>query len=510
MFISPINMARKINAIEEINDSKETWKIAVRVISLCSVQTPSKFIEMILMDAKRYKIQAVARNAEVLTWKPKVKENETYVMQNFKVLCNEGEFKACDHPFKLQITSGTTCKHQELADIPKDYYSFKNFSEILSGNLRTDVLIDVIGAFHDIVRSDNSAPLKKASFWMKDLSGDMIMCTLWQDYASKFLEFHENHKSELIVVILTQAKIKEPEGKNPMFIQNSKFGSKLLINEDIVDIQKFKDSYCSVQANEGPSQSQSQLSNSKFTEQDKLTYKASVMSLSDINGLTEETTCVTIGTIAKFVVGKSGWSYEACSACTKKAEPHINSFTCKCGKCNEKTTLRYRLEVMVYNNKDSTRCVLWDQECVQIIGRTASELKNELLEEGEDDPLAYPEALDELLGRTMAFRLKMQPTYNAASVLKVSEDVGIIKFITEQLHMYEEKTNHANGEPVLEDHVQCESQSVSATANYDPNDSSPSVTPCKRSTEKQFDDLHPHDKATQFSATKIQKRIKKE
>ncbi|CAH9096166.1 unnamed protein product [Cuscuta europaea] len=110
----------------------------------------------------------------------------------------------------------------------------------------------------------------------------------------------------------------------------------------------------------------------------------------------------------------------------------------------------------------------------------------------------------------MAFRVKMQPTYNAASVLKVSEDAGIIKFITEQLRMYEEKTNHANGEHVLDDHVQCESQSVSATGDYDPNDSSPSVTPCKRSMEKQFDDLQPQDKATQFSATKIEKRIKKE
>ncbi|CAH9111546.1 unnamed protein product [Cuscuta europaea] len=265
----------------------------------------------------------------------------------------------------------------------------------------------------------------------------MIMCTLWQDYASKFLEFHENHKSELIVIILTQAKIKEPEGINPMFIQNSKFGSKLLINEDIVDIQKFKDSYCSVQAKERPCQSQSQLSNSKFTEQEKLTYRASVMSISDINCLTEETTCVTMGTIAKFVVGKSGWSYEACSGCTKKAEPHIKSFTCKCGKFNDKTTLRYRLEVMVYNNEDCTKFVLWDQECIQIIGRTANELKNEMLQQGEDDPLSYPEALDELLGRTMAFRVKMQPTYNAASVLKVSEDARIIKFITEQLRVYE-------------------------------------------------------------------------
>ncbi|CAH9113013.1 unnamed protein product [Cuscuta epithymum] len=323
-------MARKINPIEEINDTKETWKVAVRVISLCSVQSPSKFIEMILMDAKGHKIQAIARNAEVVTCKSKIKEKETYVMQNFSILCNDGQFKACDHPFKLQFTGGTSVKHQELPDIPRDYYTFKKFSDILSGNLRTDVLVDIIGAFCEIVRSDISSPLKKVSFLMKDLSGDIMTCTLWEDYASKFLELHDKHKSELIVVILTQAKIKEPEGIHPTYIQNSKYRSKLLINEDIVDIQKFKDSYCSGQVSEAPSQSHNQISNSKFTEQDKLIYRASVMSISDINCLTEETTCVTVGTIVKFIVGKSGWSYEACSGCTKKAEAHSNSFTCKC------------------------------------------------------------------------------------------------------------------------------------------------------------------------------------
>ncbi|CAH9113011.1 unnamed protein product [Cuscuta epithymum] len=110
----------------------------------------------------------------------------------------------------------------------------------------------------------------------------------------------------------------------------------------------------------------------------------------------------------------------------------------------------------------------------------------------------------------MAFRVKMQPTYSSASVLKVSEDAGIIKFITEQLDTCEEKTNDTNGGSVLDEHVQCESQSVSTTADHDPDVLSPSITPCKRPMEKQFDDLQTQDAATQFSATKIRKLIKKE
>ncbi|CAH9139044.1 unnamed protein product [Cuscuta epithymum] len=387
----PCSMARKINTIEEINDSKETWKIAVRVISLCRVDS-LKFMEMVLMDAKGHKIQAVARNAEMVVWKPTLKEGETYVMQNFCVLRNDGEYKTCDHPFKLQLTGGTTLKVQNLSDISTDHYQFRSFGDILSGKLDTHVLVDVIGSLHDVLNAQANASLKKISFLMKDLSGDMITCTLWGDYATKLLNFRENHPSELTVIILTHAKIKEPEGMHPITIQNSMYSSKLLINEDIAEIQQFKD--------------------------------------------------------------------------------------------------RYRLEVMLYNKKDCVKIVLWDQECIQLLGKTANELRNQMIEEGEDDPLSYPETLDDLLGRTLAFRIKMQPAYSAASVQKVSEDEAVVQSILGKIDMDE--------------------QSLSATADHDPESSSASVTPCKRSSHMQSDDSQSPDEATQLSATKIQKRIKKE
>ncbi|CAH9126382.1 unnamed protein product, partial [Cuscuta epithymum] len=186
----------------------------------------------------------------MVVWKPTLKEGETYVMQNFCVLRNDGEYKTCDHPFKLQLTSGTTLKVQNLSDISMDHYQFRSFCDILSGKLDTHVLVDVIGSLHDVLNAQANASLKKISFLMKDLSGDMITCTLWGDYATKLLNFRENHPSELTVIILTHAKIKEPEGMHPITIQNSMYSSKLLINEDIAEIQQFKDSFKSNQVNE--------------------------------------------------------------------------------------------------------------------------------------------------------------------------------------------------------------------------------------------------------------------
>jgi len=48
-------------------------------------------------------------------------------------------------------------------------------------------------------------------------SGSVIGCTLWDNYATKFLShWNEKQNSDTTIVILTQAKIKAPLG-NSMF-----------------------------------------------------------------------------------------------------------------------------------------------------------------------------------------------------------------------------------------------------------------------------------------------------
>ncbi|KAF1866291.1 hypothetical protein Lal_00024295 [Lupinus albus] len=241
---------------------------------------------MILMDSKGDKIHVLVRKDEFNQWSQCLLENNTYVMHNFNVMRNDLQYKACDHLYRMQFTPGTTLKQREFPNISELEYDFKNFSDILSGNFRSDLLI------------------------------------------------------------------------------------------------------------------------------------ASVKSINEISSLTstEEITCVTVGTTTMFVVGRQGWYYDGCTKCTKKADVKDGPFTCKCGHFNQNSTPR---------------------KCADIIGIPASEVKNQMLAEGEDDPKTFPLVLDELLARTMVLRVKVQPSYNPSSVIRLSEDPNLIKKVLSQIGVFE-------------------------------------------------------------------------
>ncbi|KAF1885673.1 hypothetical protein Lal_00039521 [Lupinus albus] len=365
---------------------------SLRITQIWYVQTPPKpgHLEMILMDSKGDKIQVSVIKDEFNQWSQCLLENNTYVMHNFNVLRNDLQYKACDHVYRMQFTPGTTLKQREFPDIPELQYDFKKFSDILSGNFRSDLLI----------------------------------------------------------------------GNYPPTVSNSWCGSKLLIDEEILDIQKYRDIFSTISIScDTMTQCNSQLSQySNLSDDDRFLYKASVKSINEISSLTstEEITCVIVGTTTMFVVGRQGWYYDGCGKCTKKADVKDGPFTCKCGHFNQNSTPRYKLDI----------------------------------KEGEDDPKAFPLVLDELLARTMVLRVKVQPSYNQSYVIRLSEDVNLIKKVLDQIGVFE---------------------SVSMTTDHDPEQFQV-VTPAKRlSAEFDLDLLQSPDfNSTQLLSSKMTKHIKTE
>lgn len=69
-------------------------------------------------------------------------EGQTYVMHNFKILKNQGQYRVCEHPYKLMFIGATTIKPQEIANVPMRVYNFKSIKEIVDGTYSTtDILI---------------------------------------------------------------------------------------------------------------------------------------------------------------------------------------------------------------------------------------------------------------------------------------------------------------------------------------------------------------------------------
>lgn len=94
-------MARIPDKIKDINGSKETLKLAVRITDLWFVGTPDKIeqAEMVIVDSDGDEIHVVCKQDQLKSWKMDLKENCTYVMHNFKVIKNDGQYRVRDHQY---------------------------------------------------------------------------------------------------------------------------------------------------------------------------------------------------------------------------------------------------------------------------------------------------------------------------------------------------------------------------------------------------------------------------
>ncbi|XP_040870537.1 uncharacterized protein [Glycine max] len=118
------------------------------------------------------------------------------------------------------------------------------------------------------------------------------------------------------------------------------YGSRLFINEDLEDIEDYKNGLDPSQLSVVTcSQRLGQVSySSQPTSEDRFLYNAQVKSLSELCELKKECVCVTVATITKFLVD-NGWIYESCPKCNKKVECEKFPYTCQCCGNESATTV---------------------------------------------------------------------------------------------------------------------------------------------------------------------------
>ncbi|KAH1209592.1 hypothetical protein GmHk_15G044078 [Glycine max] len=260
---------------------------------------------------------------------------------------------------------------------------------------------------------------------MKDLSGQVLSCTLWENYYMQFLAYlNERGNDGPIVIILTHARIKDAQGSYPPSVSNSLKASKLLINEPILEIQEFRERILDLGVEVSPvlapgDQESSQLSGaSQLSSKDAFLSKAEAKTISEINAISE--------------------------------------------------VVQYRVEVMVSQNNDSSKFLLWDRECTELIGQTADEVNRVKIEDGDVDLNASPQALDRLLGYVLAFKVRIQSKFRNVVVLRYSNELDFINVVLEMLADTEtcSKIDASNVDCNDATHVKC--QSLSVTTDHDP------------------------------------------
>ncbi|KAG5080279.1 hypothetical protein JHK86_004344 [Glycine max] len=383
-------MARIPDKIRSIDGSKETLKLTVRITNLWFVGTPNKYeqAEMVFVDSEGDQIHAICKSDHLKSWKADLKDNCTYVMHNFKVVKNDGQFRVCKHEYKLFFIGVTVVREADLHELPFKEFRFVEFANVVAGNCVWPV--DIIGVVDQVVFRHVSSKNTRVVFRMKDLSGEILSCTLWENYCTQFLSYlNERGDDEPMVIILTHARIKDAQGSYLASVSNSFKASKLLINDPILEIQEFKE--------------------------------------------------------------------------------------------------RYRVEVMVTQNNESNKFLLWDRECAELIGETADDANRVKIEDGDLDLNASPQALDKLLGHVLAFKVRIQSKFKNAVVLRYSNDLDLINVILEMLPDSEacSKIDPSNVDCNNTTHPEC--QSLSVIADHDPVAGLP-LTPKKRMSSDEVDD----------------------
>ncbi|CAI8588969.1 unnamed protein product [Vicia faba] len=350
-------------------------------------------------------------------------------MHNFKVSNNDFSVKSTTHSFKLVLCGPTYVKKAELPDIPMYYLNILHLDSIVEGKFQYNVFVDIHGGVTEISQTqmnvDNSK--SKIVFSITDNRPE-VQCTLWGQLPIKFHDYYKSHKEDgNIVVLLINARIKEAQGGFPLNTSNAWNNTKLLINDVTIDeVSKLRDGCLG-------------------------------------------TTCVTVATLDKFEAGQSGWYYDGCVDCTKSASLHDGKLVCYSKHISPEPVPRYKLKVLAVDGKYKATFIFWDGDCIKLIGKSALQMKDELIEVGEDDPLEFPFALDAILKQELA--IKLLPTEPS------SQD-----------------------EPISFTH-----EPLSASADYDHAVGNSSRTPSKRTLPNDVEDI----KSVQLSSTKLVKDIKK-
>ncbi|XP_058783301.1 uncharacterized protein LOC131657975 [Vicia villosa] len=242
-----------------------------------------------------------------------------------------------------------------------------------------------------------------------------------------------------IVIVLINARVKEAQvvtvssiscdsGGFPVSVSNTWNGTKLLG----VDLPLLSSSSVQVKATQ----------NSFYSDYDKFAWKAEIMSFPEITNPQHETTGVTVATLDK-----------------------------------------YKLDITAVDGSSKAKFVFWDTDCVKLIGKSALQMKMDLTQFVDYDPLEFPYELDSILKKELAIRVVYQPKNGRLSTSKLRAP-----------------------EPLSWDDMNNISEPVSASAENDLTIENSGLTPCKRLINDAVED----NDSVQQSLTKMAKDIKQE
>ncbi|XP_058758391.1 uncharacterized protein LOC131631625 [Vicia villosa] len=400
-------MARPMEKIIDINDTKELWKVAVRVAHKWKVvSNNNEHFEMIFEDKEGCDIHVVVPTACMAAYNEKFEVGHTYTVSNFAVQPNNLVFEPCSHKFLVKFTGGTAVGDVDKHEIPPKPRTFTSFSDIITDNFQKNVLIDnttLLYSFLFALYSSSISYVLHFQQLLRRYCNNTINCTLWEDYANEFFKFNENKTAtcDPTVILIQYAKVKEA-GQYPLSVTNTFHVTKLLINADFPCVKDFLNSF--------PKESLRIVS----TQQTSQSQQYSRTSTNDNVGHSR---------VQKLLHG----AVSCCHECTKSVRGDKPPYKCDNGHSTEAEIYKYKIEVEGFHGQTSCKFIFWDRECTEILQLSAAQMRETMIKAGITDPLEFPLALNAMLDLDLALRVKWQPSWDSASVVMFIKDSEFVK-----------------------------------------------------------------------------------
>ncbi|XP_061364617.1 uncharacterized protein LOC133308054 [Gastrolobium bilobum] len=388
-------MSSKYDFVKDLNPTKEEWRIKVRVVRYWKVPSFNQKdfddnVDMVLVDERLIVsfvvVVVVVACFHFIGWK-----DPCY---------GQGPTR---HEYHLSFNLRTDVKSIVDAKIPERGFDFAEFDVIekessdspyligdgigvlcyalsikilyIGRKAETHVIccVDVIGLLSGIgeVREHviSGRNTKMVVVELDNLRGQKLECTLRESYVDEVQTFLAKNQSAQNVIILQLARIKGFRGFPRKF-------------------------------------------------------------LTDIKNCIDATTCITYG-IVKSIESKYNWWYKSCKECPYSVCEDFEKWYCKnCQKHWNEYTPKFSVQVRVVDNTDSASFVLFDRDCLSLLGVSAAELREQHFKRGADLE-HYPEELNVLKDRSMLFKVNVkisnlnsysEPKYHVAKVC-ISESI---------------------------------------------------------------------------------------
>ncbi|XP_058749322.1 replication protein A 70 kDa DNA-binding subunit A-like [Vicia villosa] len=417
-------MSRAPILIKDLVKGNQVWKMQIRVVDLWVVKEKSghKHLELVIQDVKGDQIHVTTRSRDFKDWHDQVKEHETYTLYNGEPVVNDGALKVCSNPLKIVFNGGTAITNVPFPDIPHHKYNFQPIENFLKGSFKADLLYDVIGVLHEVIRTQRGGDGRKScvNITLRDVEGNVIEVVLWDDYCKQFSSYNApaTQKKEPTIILLTHAWCKPNKVSGLPSLSNAWSGSRLHINLEHPQVEEFKARFAAIDSSNAPAlsltcDSSVQSANNNWKSLDE------VRSIRAIAELKRDCFATTIGTTKHFKASKFGWFFEACPGCKSSNKSLGDKFECSCGLTNVEPVTKFKIEVeVVYDNHGGT-FVFWDKDVIPYTKLNAKELKQVMKEAGEDNPKIWPAHLDVLLNKDLVFRVKYQSDFDQFSIVAI-------------------------------------------------------------------------------------------